>query len=82
MYPLVFCCLVTGTITIIIADGYSLDSFLIAFDTFKALRGTPLTLYSDAGSQLMMAGKLCNEKVKKDMLPGFDFDKINANIPI
>ena len=56
-YPLIFQCINTGALHLALAQGYSTEDFLLQFDQFCALRGTPVLVRTDMGSQLVAAGK-------------------------
>ena len=84
-YPLVFTCINTGALHLQLAQGYSTEDFLLQFDHFCAIRGVPVLVRTDMGSQLVAAGrpavvtKKNPAKVARDQegdLPTFPWDEI------
>ena len=57
VWNVIFVCLNTKAVTMHLAPGYSTEDFLIAYDSHVYDRGTPTTVHSDKGSQLVAAGK-------------------------
>ena len=55
VWPIVFCCHVTGALHTELSYTYGTDAFLVAYSSFTAVRGTPATVYTDSGSQLCKA---------------------------
>ena len=87
-YPLIFQCLNTGCLYLGLAQGYSTEDFLLQFEQFCAIRGTPVLVRADMGSQLVAAGKPGRvtrqnpSKVSGDQegdLPSFPWDEIKQN---
>ena len=74
-YPLLFCCLNTGGLHIALATGYSAEEFLVQLQHFAALRGDPVYIHTDMGSQLVSAGKTL---VEGDT-PNLPWDQIRAS---
>ena len=70
VWGLVIVCQNTRAIKMYATAGYSTDDFLTAFTRFTANHGNPLVVVSDAGSQLVKAGKLVDQ---------FDPSKLNWN---
>ena len=70
-FGLILTCLGTRAIHIDLIADYSTDAFLQGFRRFMSIRGAPLNVYSDPGSQLEGA---CNEL--KQMINGLDQDKL------
>ena len=56
-YGAIFNCLATRTIYIDLADGYDTDSFILVLRRFISIRGYPVKIRLDPGSQLVLAGK-------------------------
>ena len=56
-YGVMFTCMTTTAIHIESTDDYSTDSFLLALRRFMSLRGTPVYIQSDPGTQVKAAGK-------------------------
>ena len=57
VWNVLFVCLNTKAIAMYLAPGYSTNDFFIAYNSFISDRGTPTTVHSDRGSQLVAAGK-------------------------
>ena len=53
----IFCCCVTGAVSIKLMEDYSTSSFLLAFVRFSCVYGYPYRLLPDAGSQLVKGCK-------------------------
>ena len=51
-WPLLICCMLTGSIHIGLMTGYGAEHFLMAWWIFCELRGYPAKVQSDSGSQL------------------------------
>ena len=66
-----FVCLNTKAISIDIAPGYSTADFLLAYSSHISIRGVPLYVHSDRGSQLVAAHKDLSEDHLK-----YDWDHI------
>ena len=60
-FPILFTCLNTRALHVHLALGYSTDEFMTVFKDYVALKGCPQTVYSDAGNQLVKAGKLLQQ---------------------
>ena len=56
-YPLVIICMNTGAVHLQLSQGYSTEDFLVQFEEFCAIRGTPALVRTDMGSQLVAAGR-------------------------
>ena len=56
-FGLILTCLASRAVHIDLIAGYSTDAFLQGFRRFMSLRGAPLNIYSDPGSQLEGASK-------------------------
>ena len=54
-WPIVFCCLNTGAVHVELSHTYGTDSFLLQYSNFTSLRGNPVSVYSDRGTQLVKA---------------------------
>ena len=74
-FPLLFCCLNTGSLHIQLATGYSAQEFLVQLQFFSALRGTPTYIHTDMGSQLVAAGRAITE----GDLPSLPWDEIRSS---
>ena len=61
VFPLVISCLSTCALHVSLAMSYSTEDFLLAYKEFCALRGVPQTVMSDAGNQILKAGKIMTE---------------------
>ena len=62
VFPVLYTCLLTRAIHVTVALGYSTEDMILAFKDFVSLRGLPETVYSDAGNQLIKAGKVLADK--------------------
>lgn len=58
VFGVIFNCLVTRAVSLDLAEGYSAHEFLSTYQRFIAIREAPKTLYSDKGTQLIMASKI------------------------
>ena len=76
-FPLLFCCLNSGGLHIQLATGYSAEEFLIQLQHFSALRGSPVYIHTDMGSQLVSAGKKL--KGEPGELPDIPWDEVRAS---
>ena len=56
-YGVLFNCMTTRAVHVDVSDTYSTDGFMRVLRRFIALRGCPVKLYSDGGSQLVAANK-------------------------
>ena len=74
-FPLLFVCLNSGGLHIQLATGYSAEEFLVQLQFFAALRGDPVYIHTDMGSQLVSAGKALVEGDK----PNFPWDEITSS---
>ena len=64
VYGVIINCLTTRASYVDLVEGYDADSFLTTLRRFVSLRGYPSTMYSDSGTQLVLAKKELNEEVK------------------
>ena len=71
VFPMLLVCLVTKCLHVQIASGYDTQSFMLQLQDFMSIRGRPLTIYTDAGNQLVKAGTL-----DKDLLDGVKWSKV------
>jgi len=71
-FAVIFNCLACRAVHIDIATDYSTASFLLVLRRFMSLRGTPIKVWSDRGSQLRAA-----DKGVREIVSGFD-DKMIA----
>ena len=56
-YGMIFTCMLSRAVRLEVATDYSTDTFLQVFRRFVAIRGPPVILRSDPGSQLIGASK-------------------------
>ena len=61
VWVILIVCLVTKALHVQVSTGYDTQSFLTQFHDYMAVRGQPRTCYTDAGTQLVAAGKVTNE---------------------
>ena len=61
VWPIIVCCLNTGSIMTLLATSYCADGFLRQFSYFTSIRGTPRYVYTDMGSNLMKIQRLVKE---------------------
>ena len=78
-YPLIFCCVNTGSVHIALSPDYSTKSFLDQFELFSSLRGVPAYVRTDMGSQLVAAGSHAKEVEEGDQ-PEFKWKDIRAHL--
>ena len=62
-YGVIFNCLLTRAIHLDVVSDYSTQSFLMSLRRFISMRGCPMKVYSDRGSQLRAADKELKEIV-------------------
>ena len=60
-WPILFCCLNIGAVTIMLAPGYSTGDFLTKWEQFTSIRGSPRFVYTDRGSNLTKAMSFITE---------------------
>ena len=72
VWPLLMVCVNTGSVHIQLAADYSTQGFLLEFQQFCALRGTPSYVRTDMGSQLTAA----TAKVQDGDMPRFKWKEI------
>ena len=56
-YGVIFADMVSGAIYVDLSQDYSMQSFLLVLQRFISVRGYPLKVYSDEGTQLLAANK-------------------------
>ena len=56
-YGVIFDCLLSRAVHVDVATDYSTDSFLLVIRRFISIRGCPIKMWSDQGSQLKAANK-------------------------
>ena len=66
VYPVLFCCLNTGAISIKAAAGYGTANFLTQYEHHIAERGRPRFVYTDKGNNLVKAAKYVRENEELD----------------
>ena len=59
-----FTCLTTRAVHLEVSTGLSLEDFLLCFSRFKSLRGKPVVVYSDNGTNFLAANKELKEAFK------------------
>jgi len=72
-FGIIFNCLLSRAVHLDLATDYSTDAFLLVLRRFISLRGCPISIWSDRGSQLKAADKDLREIVR-----GLDEDAIVA----
>ena len=55
VWPLIISCLSTGAVHVGLMDTHGTEAFLMQWENFTALRGSPKVVWSDRGSQLTSA---------------------------
>ena len=65
-YPILFCCLNTGAISIKAAAGYDTSNFLTQYEHHCAERGNPSFVYTDKGKNLVKAATYVREEKEVD----------------
>ena len=69
-WVVVYCCRSTKAVELLVTCGYDTQSFLLRHAEFVSRRGSPQTIVSDRGTQLVSAGRiLANEKSSKEGTP-------------
>ena len=71
-YGVVFCCLSTRAIKILATTGYSTEQFLVCYRKFTSNQGSPATILSDHGTQLLSAASRVMDPQARDL----DWEKI------
>ena len=71
VWAVLFVCLQVKAVKIYLVGGLHTEDFLLAWDSFVADYGQPLTAYSDRGSNLVSAAREGGDKV-----PDYDWDRI------
>ena len=74
VYPVLFCCLNTGAISIKAAAGYGTANFLTQYEHHTAERGRPRFVYTDKGNNLVKAAEYVRESME------LDWDNIIAKV--
>ena len=74
-FPLIFVCMNSGAVHCQLAPGYSAKDFIVQFQHFCSLRGTPSLVHTDQGSQLVAVGK----KVQDGDLPQLPWVEIQQH---
>ena len=72
IWVVLFVCLNTKALKLYVAGGYSTGDFLLAWDSFVADYGEPISCHSDRGTQLTSAAKW-NPDIE---IPGYDWDMV------
>ena len=72
-YGVIFNCLATRAVYIDLTDGYDTDSFILVLRRFISIRGHPVKIRLDPGSQLVAAGKEI-----KLIMQDWNWDKIHT----
>ena len=70
-YGVIFMCLNTRAIHLELAMNYSTTEFLQVLRRFFCIRGFPVVILSDNGSQMVGA-----ERILREMIEGYDADKL------
>ena len=74
VWVVIFLCLNTKAVSMELAPGYSTRNFLCAYNTYTSQPGSPVTVHSDRGSQLVAAKKeICDDPLN------YDWDAIAAS---
>ena len=74
---LIYCCRSTRAVYLLATPGYSTADFLSKHVEFIARNGSPLTIVSDRGSQMVSAGIVLAEKDKPDV--AIDWSKVTTS---
>ena len=74
LWVVIFLCLNTKAVNMELAPGYATDDFLLAYQSHVNVRGDPLFVHSDRGSQLVAA----HSDVAEEMLK-YDWDAIASS---
>ena len=76
IWVVLFVCLSTKALKLYIAGGYSTEDFMLAWNSFVADHGEPLTCHSDRGSQLVAAAK----QDPDIEVPDYDWDVVAGSM--
>ena len=76
IWVILFVCLNTKALKLYVAGGYSTEDFMLAWNSFEADHGEPLTCHSDRGSQLVCAAKQDSEIE----VPDYDWDVVAGSM--
>ena len=76
IWVILFVCLSTKALKLYVAEGYSTEDFMLAWNSFEADHGEPLTCHSDRGSQLVCAAK----QDLKIEVPDYDWDVVAGSM--
>ena len=74
VYAVLYVCLNTKALKVLLARGYSTQDFLLTFDEFVADHGQPRTAHCDRGSNLVSAGNVVEEEGSGEL--NYDWDVI------
>ena len=66
-YGVVFCCLSTKAVEILATTGYSTEQFLVCYKKFISNQGSPATVLSDHGTQLLSAASKLMDPDARDI---------------
>ena len=76
VWGLVIICQNTRALKMYATGGYSTDDFLVAYTRFTSNHGNPLLVVTDAGSQLVKAGKIIDPQMSLSL----DWSKIRDKV--
>ena len=76
-WPLLICCMLTGSIHLSLMTGYGAQHFLMAWWIFCELRGYPARVQSDSGSQLKASVAVVTWQDQEDP-SAWDWGKVTA----
>merc|ERR1712082_518429 len=66
-YGVVFCCLTTKAVKILATTGYSTQQFIVCYRKFTSNQGSPATVLSDHGTQLLSAARKLSDPDVRDI---------------
>ena len=76
VWPLVITCFSTGAVHLLVMHDYSTQAFLLQLEHFVALKGRPLSVRSDRGSQVLSGKNYVAWEPKEDP-KNWKWDKID-----
>ena len=77
VWPLLLVCRSTGALHTQLMHNYGTEAFLLQWENFVAIRGTPMKVVSDQGSQLTSADNYVRWE-EKESPKGWEWEKIQA----
>ena len=79
VWPIIFVCQATGAVHVNVMHNYGTDAFLLQFQSFVSIRGTPAKVVSDKGSQLTSSTNVVAFTQKEDPA-NWGWDKVKSKM--